>query len=120
MQPRATRGVWCRPATGIPRGVDDSESQFFVSVGRLCADAHLAGLTVRLSVLGGPQVVGVPEPLPETGGDDELDATGYADAVSVGGVSVRLSDVIEASVRRPGEHEPPESAPARTSLEAQR
>jgi hypothetical protein len=99
--------------------VDDSESQFFVSVGRLCADAHLAGLTVCLRVLGGPRVVGVPEPPPETEGDDELDMTGYADALSVGGVSVRLSDVVEASVRRPGEHEPRESAQARTSLEAQ-
>jgi hypothetical protein len=90
--------------------VDDSESQFFVSVGRLCADAHLAGLTVCLRVLGGPQVVGVPEPPPETRGDDELDTTGYADAVWVGGVRVRLSDVVEASVRRPDEHEPRESA----------
>jgi hypothetical protein len=100
--------------------VDDSESQFFVSVGRLCADAHLAGLTVCLRVLGGPRVVGVPESPPETGGDDELDSTGYADAVSVGGVTVRLSDVVEACVRRPGEHEPRASAQGRASLEAQR
>jgi hypothetical protein len=100
--------------------VDDTEAQFFVSVGRLCADAHLAGLVVCLSVLGGDQVVGVPEPPPETVGGDELDTTGYADAVSVGGVSVRLSDVVEASVRRPGEHEPQDSAQARAPVTAPR
>jgi hypothetical protein len=82
--------------------VDDSVAQFFVSVGRLCADARLAGLTVCLQMVDGRQVVGVPEPPPETEAADELDTTGYADAVSVDGVNVRLSDVVEASVRRPG------------------
>jgi hypothetical protein len=81
--------------------VDDRVAQFFVSVGKLCADARLAGLTVCLTVVGGHQFVGVPEPPPETEADDELDTTGYADAVSVNGVKVRLSDVVEASVRRP-------------------
>jgi hypothetical protein len=103
-------------------GVDDNDSelQFFVSVGRLCADAHLAGLTVCLSLIDGSRVAGVPEPPPETGGEDELDSTGYVDAVSVGGVTVRLSDVVEASVRRPADHDRRESAHARASLEAQR
>jgi hypothetical protein len=82
--------------------VDDRSSQFFVAVGRLCTDARLAGLTVRLSLDNGEQIVGVPEPPPETEGGDELDSTGYADKVSVDGVAVPLSDVIEASVRRPG------------------
>jgi hypothetical protein len=100
------------------RVVDDSESQFFVSVGKLCADARLAGLSVGLTLAGGARVVGVPEPLAESEAGDELDATGYVDAVTVGGVTVRLSDVVEASVRRPDEPEPQESAQARTSLEA--
>jgi len=83
--------------------VDDSVAQFFVSVGKLCADARLAGLTVCLRVVGGREFVGLPEPPPETERDHELDTTGYADAISVGGVMVALSDVVEASVRRPGQ-----------------
>jgi hypothetical protein len=82
--------------------VEDTEAQFFVTVGRLCADARLAGLTVCLR-LDGHEFVGVPAPPPETEGGDQLDTTGYADAVWVGGVEVRLSDVVEASVRRPGQ-----------------
>jgi hypothetical protein len=81
--------------------VDDRISQFFVTVGRLCADAGLAAMTVCLSLENGDEVVGVPKPPPEAEGADELDSTGYADAVSVDGVAVPLSDVVEASVRRP-------------------
>lgn len=81
--------------------MDDRNAQFFVSVGRLCADANVAGMTVCLSLENGDVVVGVPKPPPETEGADELDSTGYADAVSVDGVAVLLSDVVGASVRRP-------------------
>jgi hypothetical protein len=81
--------------------VDDSEAQFFVTVGDLCAAAHLAGLSVCLTVLGGQEIVGVPAPPFETDADHELDTTGSADAVWVAEVEVRLSDVVEASVRRP-------------------
>jgi hypothetical protein len=102
----------------MPHVVDDNEAQFFVSVGKLCADARLAGLSVCLTLVGGARVEGVPEPPAETEAGDELDTTGYADAVTVGGDTVRLSDVVEASLRRPGEAEPQESARARTSLEA--
>jgi hypothetical protein len=87
--------------SGISRVVDDSIAQFFVSVGKLCADARLGRLTVRLRVQDGHEWVGVPEPPPDTESDDELDQTGYGDVVWVGGVDVRLSDVVEASVRRP-------------------
>ena len=83
--------------------VDDIEAQFFVTVGKLCADARLAGLTMCVRVAGGDEFVGVPAPPPQTEGVDELDHTGYADAVWVGGVEVELSDVVEASVRRPGQ-----------------
>jgi hypothetical protein len=86
----------------MSRHVDDSEAQFFVSVGRLCADAGLAGLTVCLTTADGGELVGVPAPPPHTEGRDELDTTGYADAVRIGDVEVRLSDLVEASVRRPG------------------
>jgi hypothetical protein len=87
--------------------MDERASQFFLSVGRLCGDARIARLTVRLRLLTGEEVVGVPEPPPETEGEGELDTIGYADAVTVDGVAVTLSDVVEATVahpqRRPGQ-----------------
>jgi hypothetical protein len=81
--------------------MDERVSQFFLSVGRLCADARLGGLTVRLTLADGSQIAGVPEPPRETEGSDELDAIGYADEVRVAGVAVRLSQVAEAAVSRP-------------------
>ena len=81
--------------------MDERVSQFFLSVGRLCADAHLGSLTVRLTLVGGTEIVGVPDPPPEAEGGDELDGTGYLDGVTVAGVAVALSDVIEASVGHP-------------------
>jgi|tagenome__1003787_1003787.scaffolds.fasta_scaffold19529979_2 hypothetical protein len=96
---------------GISRVVDDLVAQFFVSVGKLCADARVGQLTVCLRVQDGHEWVGVPEPPPETEADDELDSTGYRDVVSIGGVDVRLSDVVEASIRRPG-HRSVEPSPS--------
>jgi hypothetical protein len=81
--------------------MDERVSQFFLSVGRMCADANIGGLTVRLTLLGGDSVVGIPDPPPETEGSNELDGIGYADAVRVDGAVVALSDVVEASVARP-------------------
>jgi hypothetical protein len=93
--------VWMWPARGRTGVVDDRVAQFVVGVGRLCADAHLGGLTVRLTLVSGDQVVGVPEPPPESQGAGELDDTGYVDAVTIDGAAVALSDVTEASIQRP-------------------
>jgi hypothetical protein len=82
--------------------MDERASQFFLSVGRLCADARIAGLTVRLKLASGDEIAGIPEPPPETEGEGELDTIGYADAVTVDTTVVALSDVIEASVTHPG------------------
>jgi hypothetical protein len=87
----------------MSRVVDDNIAQFFVSVGKLCADARLGRLTVCLKAQNGHEWIGVPEPPPETEAEDELDQTGYRDVVSIGGVDVRLSDIVEASIRRPGD-----------------
>jgi hypothetical protein len=81
--------------------MDDHVAQFLVSVGNLCADARLGGLTVRLVLDNGEQVVGMAAPPPESDGSDELDSTGYVDCVWVGGVTVPLSEVVEATVQRP-------------------
>ena len=82
--------------------VDERVSQFFLSVARMCGDAHIGGLTVRLTLVSGAENVGVPDPPPEAEGGDELDATGYQESVTIAGVAVALSDVIEASVGHPG------------------
>jgi len=82
--------------------MDERASQFFLSVGRLCADARIAGLTVRLKLASGDEIAGIPEPPPETEGEGELDTIGYADAVTVDTTVVALSDVVEASVTHPG------------------
>jgi hypothetical protein len=81
--------------------MDDRASHFFLTVGRLCGDARTGGFVVRLSLASGEDVVGVPEPPPETEGEDQLDTIGYADAVTVDGIAVALSDVVEASVAHP-------------------
>jgi hypothetical protein len=81
--------------------MDDRAAHFFVSVGRLCGDARVGGLVVHLTLASGEEVVGVPAPPRETEGIDELGETGYADALTVEGVAVALSDVIEASVAHP-------------------
>ncbi len=81
--------------------MDERVAHFFVCVGRMCGDARVARLTVSLTLASGEQVVGVPELPRETEGADELDTTGYADAVTVDGVTVPLSDVVEARIRRP-------------------
>jgi hypothetical protein len=87
--------------SGYRAPMDDRESQFFFSVGRMCGDARTGGLTVRLTLASEEQVIGVPDPPPETEGPDELDTIGYADAVMVGGVEVALSDVVEAALAHP-------------------
>lgn len=86
--------------------MDDRTAQFVVGVGRLCADAHLGRLTVRLTLVSGEQLVGVPQAPSETEGAGELDDTGYLDAVTVDGAAVALSDVTEASIQRPTPADP--------------
>ena len=88
-------------AVGKTCGVDDRVAQFLVSVGKLCADAQVGGLTVRLVLDNGERVVGAAAPPPESEGPDELDTTGYVDSVWIGGVAVKLSEVVEATIHRP-------------------
>jgi hypothetical protein len=89
------------PGAGATCGVDDRVAEFLVNAGNLCADAHVGGLTVRLALDNGEQVVGLTAPPPESEGPDELDTTGYVGCVWVGGVAVRLSGVVEAAIHRP-------------------
>jgi len=87
---------------GIPARMEERMSQYFLAVGKMCGDAGLGRLTVRLTLADGRVVAGVPAPLREAEGAAELDTIGYADAVTVGGTEVALSAVVEASLTRPG------------------
>jgi hypothetical protein len=83
--------------------VDDRVAQFLVSVAKLCGDAHLGGFAVRLTLVDGRELQGVPEPPAETEGQGQVDDTGFVDQLSMDGVVVALSEVVQASVRRPAE-----------------
>jgi hypothetical protein len=101
---RHTDPVDGEPATGALPG------QLRAPPGRACSVSpppHAArqgrlGLVVRLTLVSAARnVVVVPAPPWETAGADEVDGTGYADALTVDGVPVPLSDVVEASVADP-------------------
>jgi hypothetical protein len=67
---------------------------------------------VRLGLATGDCVAGVPEAPPEAAGGEQLDDTGYADTITVDGVAVRLSDVVEPASgarRRPERRATPPS-----------
>jgi hypothetical protein len=82
--------------------VDERLSQFYVCAAQLCADARLAQLTVSMTLAGGERLEGIPAPPPETSDPgQELDETGYAGWVSVGGVDVAFTDVVAVEVSRP-------------------
>jgi hypothetical protein len=82
--------------------IDERAAHFFGIVAALCGDARLGRLTLRLKLANGREIAGLAEPVRETDGSDDLAGTGYANAVTVDGVAVALSDVIEASVAYPG------------------
>jgi hypothetical protein len=81
--------------------VDERTAQFFVTVGRLCADACIADLSVQLHMASGDVLTGVPRPPPRADGHEEVDDTGYADELEIDGVQIALSDVVGATLNHP-------------------
>jgi hypothetical protein len=81
--------------------VDEIAAQFFVAVGRLCTDASVARLTVRVRLASGIVIEGVPQPPPDTEGERQFAETGYADELRVAGVALALSEVVEATLHHP-------------------
>ncbi len=96
--------------------MDERQAQFLISVGRLCAEAHLARLHVELELAGGRFLSGVPAPPPPADGPGGLDDTGYADAVAVDGTVVAMSDVLAIRLRRPGAPSTPAAEEARARV----
>jgi hypothetical protein len=81
--------------------MDEPTAQFFVTVGRLCADASMADLTVRLRLADGTEVAGIPDGPADTEGDGQFDDTGFADELRVADAVIALSDVVAATVHHP-------------------
>jgi hypothetical protein len=81
--------------------MDERRAQFFVGVGRMCADAAIARLRVSLRLASGLEIAGVPDPPAPTEGAGQLDETGLADQIAVAGTVVALSDVVEAVLIHP-------------------
>ena len=80
--------------------MDDRDSHFFTLVGKLCDEASVGGIPVRLVLQDGTSCEGHPRPrVPEEGG--HLDDTGYGNAIDLDTRTVKLSDVVQASVLRP-------------------
>ena len=80
--------------------MDDRDSHFFTLVGKLCDEAIVGGIPVRLVLRDGTSCEGHPRPRVADGAR-HLDDTGYGDAVDLDTRTVKLSDVVQASVLRP-------------------
>ena len=86
--------------------MDVATAQFFVTVGRLCSDASMADLTVRLRLADGREIEGVPAPPADADGEGQLDDTGFADELCIAAIPVALSDVVAATVHHPKDQTP--------------
>jgi hypothetical protein len=95
--------------------MNDRVAQFYVAVARVCADAALADIGVRMRLANGDEVAGVPAAPRSAAAPDELDGTGYADGLRIDGVLFALSAVVAVTLEHPdgeaGERRP--FAPAR-------
>jgi hypothetical protein len=80
----------------------DVADHFFVMVGRLVDDAVIGRIGLVVSMADGDVIEGVPtEPAGPAWGPEELDDTGYACRIELGGVTVALSDVRRVTVVYP-------------------
>ena len=86
--------------------MQDRSAHFYAVVGRLCDHAATGQLLVRLALEDGTVCEGRPSTRrpPE---DRELDDTGYGEIVDFEHSTVRLADVVAASVVHPSRAEPP-------------
>lgn len=81
--------------------MDERSSHFFISVGRMCEDAAVGGLEVRVLTESGGPVEGVPDP-PREAGERGLDDTGYEDGLRIGDRDLELHEIVEIAMHRPG------------------
>lgn len=81
---------------------EDRYTHFLGMVGTICTDARLAGLAVYVALRDGTTVAGIPEPHLARGSDSpEVDDTGFARALAIGGQTIALDHVHEIRVRSP-------------------
>jgi hypothetical protein len=99
---------------GQRAGMDTVTGHFLATVGRTCDDARLGEIVVEVKTTDGRMLVGIPEAVPpQAPGERQLDETGYANRVVVGGTDVALAEVEQLTLRRPvAAVEPPGAPPA--------
>lgn len=80
----------------------DTIDHFFVMVGQLLDNAMIGGVLVRLTLIDGGVVEGIPAgPASDSRRRDELDDSGYVRWIDIEGRRVDLADVREATIVRP-------------------
>jgi hypothetical protein len=81
----------------------DTIDHYFVMVGQTLDNARIGGVLVRLTLSEGGVVEGVPvAPLSGVWPAEEVDDTGYGRWISLGGTTVDLADVRQATIVHPG------------------
>jgi hypothetical protein len=80
----------------------DTVDHFYVMMGQAMDNAMIGGVLVRLTLSDGGVVEGVPgAPVSNGSPDDQLDDSGYARWIRLGGTTVDLADVRQATIVRP-------------------
>lgn len=87
--------------TGSHGGVDEVR-QFWIGVGGVLESASLADSSVRVSLVDGRTVEGIPDrPPSDVPQEDQIEETGMPRTVGVDGAPVELEDVAEIVLVRP-------------------
>ena len=84
--------------TGMSRPALDIADHYFVMVGQLLDNALIGGVLVRLTLRDGVVVQGVPHMPAAAASVQELDDTGYPRWVTLGGRTVDMTEVREATI----------------------
>lgn len=74
--------------------MDDRLAQFYILVGTACSDARMGGFAVELTMADGERHAGVPDARPASDwSGEEVEDTGWQQAISVAGTGLRMQDV---------------------------
>lgn len=82
--------------------MEDTYSQFLILVGDICAGAAMAGLWVEVRTSAGVGLVGTPASIAASNSGEQVDETGYEQTVYIGDGTVNLDEIVECTIRAPG------------------
>ena len=80
--------------------VEDAYAHFLVTVGAICHAARIGSFHVLVLTEKGASLTGIPEPHEAHDGVREIDGTGLADELTIGGATIALTSVVEIRLRR--------------------